>query len=477
MNKVLKVAALGATVIALATSASAADDLHLNIYGASAQGTFWNTYAKTFLTAPTSANGMGCASYVEGKATTIDPALRPAEGEAFDPSIHVSDDPKKFDLTKLGIAVGFNCAGNGNKNVYVRYTSNKSVEGPRAVMNQDPQNNDVCPLVGGVDKNRVQAEWNGVTGTGAAFYAKCLDVNIGASDVATAAFDQESHGNKNGTYNTAQFDEVLDPETIPATNFYRNPIIVPFAFFANNALSKNDFTRQQMLLIMSGNVYNWSQFGPGYESKKVVLCMRHAGSGTHATLDKAIMRGDATLPIDQNLAVAIDTKEAGVQFHESSSDMMNCINDNGGYNTATTAAIGYADADAIVKDYNGADGIKGNADDGDENKKSTATNVKRLKFNGTSEGMTLANKGTYGWSQMKNNIINGSYEFWSSQWMYMDDAQESTETENAFKKLATFASNTTLPCPGLGCYWLTGKELHVDKADDFSIPTLQQWVD
>jgi len=457
MNKVLKVAALGAAVVVLSTSAFAAPqegDLQLNIYGASAQGTFWNTYAKSFLQASTDDGGMGCARYVEGKATAIAQDM-------------VGILPATLDLTKLGITVGIACEAANGKNVYIRYTSNKSVEGPRAVMNQDPQNNDACPLVGGVDKNRAQADWNN-NESSPVFTATCLDVNVGASDVASEAFTQQSSGNKNGTYTTTPYSEALDPATIPGLDQIgtaANPVIVPFAFFANNALSSNDFTRQQMLLIMSGNVYNWSQFGPGYDDKKVVLCMRHAGSGTHATLDKAIMRDDAALPVIQALAVPYSTKKAGVLFHESSSDMMKCINDNGKYDTATTAAIGYADADAIVASYS----------NGNEVKKSSAANVKRLKFNGTSEGMTAANFGTYGWSQMKNNIINGSYEFWASQWMYINADQEGEDTMDLYTKLTEYAANTTLPCPGLGCYWSTASQLHVSKSDDFAIPTLNGW--
>ncbi len=446
MKKVLKAAALSAAVVAFSTTAFAGaqeGDLELNIYGASAQGLFWTAYAKTFLTADAAAGGMGCDHYVEGTATGN---------------------------SKLGITVGIECSENNNKNVYIRYTSNKSVEGPRAVMNQDPQNNDTCPLVNGVDSHRYQAEWNNSEST-PVFTKTCLDVHVGASDVASEAFTQSSKGNKNGTYDTTYFEENLDPATIPGADIgtYANPIIVPFAFFANNALSSNDFTRQQMLLLMSGNVYNYSQFGSGYDNKKVVLCMRHAGSGTHATLDKAIMRGDRELPKAQLLAVPFNTKKAGVQFHESSSDMMKCINDNGGAaysDTTKYAAIGYADADAIVASYDA---------NNNEVKKSGAVNVKRLKFNGTSEGMNSTHFGNYGWSQMKNNIINGIYEFWASQWMYINADVESQDTLDLFTKLTDFAGSYSLPCPGLGCYWSTASQLHVNKVDDFAVPTLKAW--
>lgn len=434
MNKILKVAALGASIIGLASVASAADDLHMNIYGASAQGKFWNTYAEQFLTASTTATpapGMGCTSTTKGY-----------------------QDAK----SKLGITVGFNCAGNGGKDVYIRYTANKSVEGPRAVMNLDPQENDSC-LTGNPtnDPNRAQADWDG-----SAIVKTCLPVHVGASDVASESFTQESHGAINGNYTTTQYDEVLAGQVIPGLaeiGTAAQPIVVPFAFFANNALNVDNLSRQQLLLLLSNNVYNWNQFGTGYENKKVVLCMRHAGSGTHATLDKAIMRGDAGLPTLDARNVPIPVKKAGVMFHESSSDMMKCVDENGLYATTSAAAIGYADADANVSAYN---------TDGTYTKK--YARVKELKYNGLGEGITPANLATYGASALKNQIKYGQYEFWSSQWMYLDRSTENTNTEALYDKMMTYAANTSLPCPGIGCYWLTSKELMVKKANDTSVP-------
>lgn len=434
MNKVLKVAALGASIIGLASVASAAD-LNMNIYGASAQGKFWNTYAEQFLKASTTATpapGMGCTSTTKGYQDA---------GQ------------------KLGITVGFNCAGNGGDDVYIRYTANKSVEGPRAVMNLDPQENDSC-ITGNPtnDPNRAQADWDG-----SAITKTCLPVHVGASDVASESFTQESHGAKNGNYTTTQYDEVLQGQVIPGLDEIgtaAQPIVVPFAFFANNALNVDNLSRQQMLLLLSNNVYNWNQFGTGYENKKVVLCMRHAGSGTHATLDKAIMRGDAALPTLDARNVPVPVKKAGVMFHESSSDMMKCVNENGLYTTASAAAIGYADADANVSAYN---------TDGTYTKKYAS--VKELKYNGLGEGITPANLATYGASALKNQIKYGQYEFWSSQWMYLDRSTEDTNTEALYDKMMTYASKTTLPCPGIGCYWLTGSELKVKKGNDSVIPT------
>jgi len=434
MKKVIKVAALGASCIALATTAFAAD-LNMNIYGASAQGKFWNEYASQFLEAPVSAGGMGCT--VGGSVKGYVPSN-----------------------SKLGITVGFNCAGNGGDDIYIRYTENKSVEGPRAVMNLDPQENDTCITGNPTNDNlRKQADWNG-----SAIVEACKEVHVGASDVASESFTQESHGYENGMYNTTQFDEVLAGQVIPGVaeiGTARQPIIVPFSFFANTSLAVDHINRQQALLLMSGNVNNWNQFGPGYENKKVVLCMRHAGSGTHATLDKAILRGDTKLPTQQVINVPPFVPAAGIMFHTSSSDLMKCVHENGKYSTATAGAIGYADSDKPVETV---------AADGTETFASKYNMTKRLRYNGGGEGMTAANMTAFGYSALKNEIMNGSYEFWSSQWMYIDQTQEVPATNTLFTKMMDYASTAPLSCPGVGCYWLTANDLNVTKADDTSVP-------
>jgi len=459
MKKVIKTVALGATFAALASTAVAAD-LELNIYGASAQNKFWNTYAQQFLEASVDDGGMGCTG------TTV-------KGYA---------DAAK----KLGMTVGQNCAYNDNGKVTIRYTANKSVEGPRAVMGLDPQNNDSCPA-----DQRFQAVLN-AAGTAVSTTPECLPVTVGASDVASEAFTQESHGYKNGNYNTSDYNEVLAGQVIPGAaeiGTYANPVVVPFSFFANstNLPTVNNLTRQQALLLMSGNVANWNQFGPGYPDKKVVLCMRHAGSGTHATLDKAIMRDEPNrgLPTTNQLNVAAANPLPGIMFHESSSDMIKCVEENGRYGTKpdgsawptpstpgtpNAGAIGYADSDATVDT---AQGTNGYAADGTEYQLASLSHVKRLKYNGAGEGMNSTNLTTYGYSALKNEIIHGSNEFWAAQWLYInaDAPGDGTAARvDFFNRLTAYASSTILPCPGIGCYWLTASELTVSKEDDSAVP-------
>jgi ABC-type phosphate transport system substrate-binding protein len=442
MKKVLKVAALGASIVALASAASAAD-LNMNIYGASAQGKFWKAEAKTFLETPFLNGGAGCTG-----ATVV--------GQAPGNS-------------KLGITVGQNCELAGGDKVFIRYTENKSVEGPRAVMNLDPQEVDNC-ITGQPtnDGQRSQAHWDG-----SAFSAQCLDVHVGASDVASESFTQESHGYLNGKYNSTQFDEVLAGQVIPgAADIGRaeQPIIVPFSFFANSKLPVDGINRQQALLLFSGNINNWNQFGSayvpaGFTNSRVVLCMRHAGSGTHATLDKAIMRGDRLLSSQQSVSNSIVAASPKILFHESSSDLMKCVNENGTYLPTTTievAAIGYADTDKPVSSL-----------DASGNEVFSYPNVKRLKYNGGGEGMTPANMTAFGYSGQKNEIINGINEFWSSQWMYIKQGQESETTMGLFDKMMAFASSKVLPCTAAnttGCYWLTKGQLKAKKETDTTVP-------
>lgn len=438
MKKIVQVAALSASMLAFGASANAAV-LEMNIYGASAQLNFWNSYAPIFLKKTVAEGGMGCATTTSGFLAT--------DGN-------------------LGVTRGFTCAGNGGEDVILGYTANKSVEGPIAVENlQSGAGVDSCAAVGGVYPNRRVAT---MSATGA-ITAACKDIHVGASDVASESFTQASQGMEKGYLGTgASINEDLSAKFIPGSDDIattRRPIIVPFSFFANKNLPVDNITRQQALLLFSGNVANWSKFGPGYPDAEVALCMRHAGSGTHATLDKAIMRGDRDLATGEWV---FGPGVAATMFHESSSDLAKCINANGApmANSAggTYVAIGYADSDKMLSALNA---------DGSEVNGSSYTNVKRLKYNGVGEGMTPANYAAYGYSALKNEIIHGIYEFWSAQYMYMN--AENPAVTDMFDKMMTFAETNTLPCDPatnqkLGCYWLNSTELQVTKDLDTTVP-------
>ena len=432
MKKIIKVSVFCATVLTLASSAQALD---LNMFGASAEVDFWTEAAPQFLAASVADGGMGCTNVVSGKADS-----------------------------KNGVAKGFNCAGapSGDNTVTLRYTADKSVEGPRAVMGMDPNNLDTCStLVNtpsfGDDHYRMMAN---ISDDGLTLSKGCNRVNLGASDVASESFTQESHGNMNGIYDTAPFNEVLDPSTIPGADtpgmISLNPIFVPFSFFANKNLTATDnLTRLQAVLLMSGNVSNWSQFG--YPAARVALCMRHAGSGTHATLDRAVMRGDRPLVINQNTPPAFVAAPT-IYFHESSSDLMKCVQNNAGIATGAIA-VGYADTDKTVSSI---------AADGSEVINAAYNNTKRLTYNGIGAGMS-AGKTV---SDIKTQIANGLYDFWSAQWIYMNTNQlVNLNAEAAANLMMAYAANpATLPQATKKYYWLAKNELKVQKENDAVLP-------
>ena len=101
------------------------------------------------------------------------------------------------------------------------------------------------------------------------------------------------------------------------------------------AMPIDNLSRLQVLLIFSeGNnatkLTNWNQFGPWYPDLTIHRCMRCAGSGTHATFDLQVLRGDVT--------VKQDSVMNAFNHHTSSTRLQNCIEKFDG-------GVGYLDAD------------------------------------------------------------------------------------------------------------------------------------
>ena len=120
-----------------------------------------------------------------------------------------------------------------------------------------------------------------------------------------------------------------------------------------------NLSRIKLVAIFSGAVTKWSDFGPAFDvvaghddlpgpsgwngphdaqdyvdNDTIVACMRHAGSGTHATMENVVMRSDASL---------INKTDCDRVFHyRSSSDLTeDCVQRFPG-------SIGYVDADKIL---------------------------------------------------------------------------------------------------------------------------------
>ena len=142
---------------------------------------------------------------------------------------------------------------------------------------------------------------------------KCVRVNIGASDVAGESFTQTSNGTTNGPAGGAQLTMSFSGISTAGLK-YMPPIVVPFQFFVHNDVTNSvsgtganktmsNITRAMAVLLFSGEIANWNQFGSNFPDLVVTLCYRHAGSGTAATLDYSVVRGNGWgggLPTSEN---------------------------------------------------------------------------------------------------------------------------------------------------------------------------------
>lgn len=447
MKKIMRTAAVTASFLAMATAANAADVYNINLFGASAQFDYWNDAADNFLLAPLASNGLACTDVKQDKASSTD-----------------------------GIARGTNCAGlpNALDVIYVRYSSRASADGPRAAFGIDPDNTDACSTMGYSDEYRKMADenlvdWDPLT-TPAVAQTKCVDVTLGASDCASESFIQKTTGSNIGYKDATPiytYDMNLSPTPGTADGLIAHrPVIVPFAFFLNGEANNSavdalgnrvsgtgdikNLSRVQAVNIMSGKVYNWSQFGSGYPNKKAVVCLRHAGSGTHATLDMAVMRGDATPAQKEGWPTLLSPNKPYIFFHTGSSDLMKCVNlnGNGRYVTSpsTHMAVGYADADK-----NGADPVSG-----------IYTYPKTV---------TVAYEGVM---PSKVGITNGTYAFWSQQWIYENPADLNYALLQPIQtKMMDFASDPANMPAGKAAVWAAATELKVSKSNDTSLPILK----
>ncbi len=453
MKKLGKALVLGAAVLAAAGPAGAAD-IELNLYGASAQYTFWHSQGPSFLT-----NTQGCTSTTQ--AETAD--------------------------KKHGVTIGNNCTG-GNRIIF-RYSARASYDGPQAVANRFQVAGAIdCPGQPGFRKLADETTIVGTT-VGA---TKCVDVLLGASDVAGESFVQSSTGQLRGPLGggnvTFSFNGV---DTTGLTPY--QPIVVPFGFFANNAVHVkkcaggahdgnlctvataltdcgqvnppadntvvscaerviDDISREMAVQIFSGQAFFWSDFGDSYTvagatpgtDDYTVACLRHAGSGTAASLDWAVMNHGfwgAPLVAFESSAPPI------VWFNESSTDEIKCVNGNSTANPtgALIGAVGYADADQGT-------GVSG-----------TSQNVAALKYNGV--------------PSRRNTIRNGNYDFFSNQWLYENPVKTPNGSAQhalivALDAFAGDPANLTL-ASSLGNkarFWASKGEMEFNKVDDKNYP-------
>ena len=413
----------GAAILAVASAAQA--DVHINLYGASAQHLFWNDAADDFLLSK------GCTNV--GRAEKD---------------------------SKNGITRGF-CGGQW---VYIRYSSKASFDGPLAVKGDDSMAGAAEKCKPGdpgypgptlapyyrlmVDENSCTS-WTASGAPGSCSTNKCVRITLGASDVAGESFMQSSSGHLYGPLGGPIVNRNFNGIDTTGITTY-NPLIVPFGFFVNKSVKKDgveldNITRMQAAQIFSGNAQYWTDFGSNFSvtgdpEAKIVACYRHAGSGTHATIDFAVIRGNGW---GTTLATQESTDPPITYFNDGSSDMMKCINGSGSW--SGLGAIGYADADQSLSSY---------------------PNTKALKYNGE-----------YG---TRVNIRNGIYDFWSVQWLYENPTAPEYATTHPWISsgihsapgwgLMEFASKAANVPSTKALYWAAKDEMNFMKASDQLYP-------
>ena len=505
LKKVFKGLVVGGVALGIAFSANAAD-YEMNMYGASAQHKFWLNLAPDFLLSP---NGGACASVNQ---CDVD--------------------------SKNGVAVGTDCAfAGGTDTITIRYSSKASTDGIIAVNDTNHLRTMAAPGCGSTES---------------------AEVNMGASDVGYDRFTGQTRGWQNGHLSYTQVPNppyVRGPFPNDEPDQVFNPIVVPFAFFANNSVGVFRCTRPELTTappvytvddyetmgihkaygkemwgcdptlsdpltgtnpqcvgyfkcidatddgvsnatcnggvnagapcggtddcpdvelvdtrceampldninhtmagqIFSGQVSDWSDFGPYFTPGPIHKMMRHEGSGTHATLRDLLQPYaplyQTNLFTNRTVGFAAPT----VIHFESSSDLAKAVADFPG-------AIGYFDADKSVGDSyrdggsNGAWAFSGTDWDAADG----FVGLHVMKYNGV--------------EPVRQKIVNGEYEFWAAQHVYYNDDQWADTVDlparsTLLNRLIAFSSNpANLTTDELGVsadFWAAQGEMLVEKA-------------
>ncbi len=438
MKKQIKVSLLTCAAVLSAAAMAQAAPAELNIYGASAQYLYWNAqaqnYAQTVLgcTATAPVNNGGKHGFVS--ATNCTSTLVPVN------------------------------SATGKRDLDIRYSGIASAEGPLAVSGQ----------------NALDATLSAGCATGerkmyaSATTTVCKKVHVGTSDVAGETLTQSSSGNKFGPLGGGAFSASLaGVNTTGLTP--ANTVVVPFGFFINKAVTAtkctaglvgnyataasqcdtapgkgdgalgsastiDNISREQAVMIFTGQSTDWSDFGSYFTAQPVVACLRHAGSGTHSAFDATVINSGW----GGNILTAEETGR--VWFNQGSGDEIKCI--NGNTTAATTGsligAIGYADADQ-------ATGVA-----------ATSQNVLPIKYNGV--------------YPTRSAIRNGLYDFYTNAWLYTNPANGvnyptmGTSVNDIAASLITFAQDPANVPASKANYWAAVGEMKYNRGTDAGYP-------
>lgn len=498
IKKILKGMLVGGAAMTIAASAANAAKIEVNIFGASAQFKFWNAMAPKFLD-----EQYGCAQ-ADIWATQSDALMDRDAGITI-----CAGDTAYAGKTGMGTEGDTQGATTAGDTIIIRYTSNASYDGVMSVQDDDTFDSDNCSTDGDrYQADPVESDLVAMNDTVNTFPGEtltqlaCMDVHVGASDVSAKTFKQESDGWKKGNFTLVTTDPteqkavsalntyILDsdgykvgsniinrkihyPSTVtvdPETDLnYQTdrPIVVPFGFYANTSVVPDNLTRLMAINLFAGNIANWQELDEDYPDMPVVVCHRHAGSGTVATLNAAVFRGTGIFPEKQQddiipitgdplydaASIYLDTNVLSgaaptIFFNKGSSDATRCA----GYNQG---AVSYADSDKCVGGCGGKYG-----------------NVKALAYQGIGGDANPTHV-------MRDEIRSGRHIFWSAQYLY---SNESGATDTVIDALVAYAAdgdnmpgtnvvNDPTDDTGKALFWASQDEMQWEKINDFSWPT------
>lgn len=440
-------------------------EIHLNLFGSSAQHGFWTDAAGDFLRA------RGCADVRQ---------------DAHD---------ERHSITRGAC---------GGVDVYVRTSSRASYDGIQAV--SGASNPDGCPSP--FQRRLVAAgscvDW--APGGTPCAALQCLEVTVGTSDVAGSSLTQESHGNRLGPSGGEWLDRILTGADTGGLTVHE-PLVVPFGFFANSSVRRtaclgphpldptpevpkavsswgntcydpdgdghsadcvgyypclggacaggavsgapctqagqcpdvtlektrcervpvDTISRLMAVAVFSGQARMWTDFGAWYTTDPFVMCLLHAGSGAHAALDHAVMRSTSN-DWGWPLVTTQSAADPAVWFNEGTFDAMRCISQLPG-------AVGIAAADQL---------------EGNEN----FPNVHALKFNGEEPRRTT--------------LRNGAYDLHTSVRLYTRSLEQ--PLLGWVEDLSTFVSNPANLPASRAMFWATVSEMRFHRGTDGIYP-------
>lgn len=439
-----------AALLAIAGLAQAAP-AELNIYGASAQYDFWNAQAQNF-----AQTTLGCT------------ATAPVNNSKKHGFVHAT--------ACTSTLVPQNAANNNSRDLDIRYSGIASAEGPLAVKKAAPLDATLATGCNVANGERLMYDTDTTL--------VCKQVHVGTSDVPGEALIQSSNGEKFGPNGGGNF--VVNLSGVNTAGLVpHSTVVVPFGFFVNEGVTARkcstglvgnyctaatqcdtapgkldgacdttastitNISRMQAAQIFSGQAADWSDFGAFFTPKQIVACLRHAGSGTHSTLDFAVLNAGGTGWGSQMAVLEDQTGFAGklidggapkIWFNQGSTDMVQCIDGYDAVNTTgqVIGAIGYADADQAI-------GVAGKSE-----------KVKQLAYNGVYPSRTA--------------IRNGLYDFYSPAMLYTNLTNPAANNAIA-ESMITFAKNPVNIPSTKANYWAAASEMSYMRKDVTKYPS------